>query len=106
MKKPKKKTKKKTATTVAVHPPKPCDCQYDKAMVALFDEVAEAGMNKQQEGEEFFHSITHSKMYGEMLSYVDEESVDFVLSDAIRFAFEAGRKTLELEILERSVGLR
>ena len=57
-------------------------------------------------GAEYYNALVHSDHFGGLMETMMEEDVDpeCILSDAVRFGFEAGKRMAEVDNLEKMVG--
>ena len=100
----KKPVRKKSA------PPKlaPCTCEFDKGIVAMFQESLEKLQTLVPEPMETFNNaLMHCNEFHHMLHCLCEGEADpaYILSDQYRMGVEAGKRQQEINALEKMVGL-
>lgn len=81
-----------------------CQCQYNHKVSDGFDEAFREKVNDNQAMNEFFHALTHSDSFRQLVDAV-EDNPALVLADAVRLGWEAGRRVLECEKLEEMCGV-
>lgn len=97
--------RKRKATPKAVTPHR-CDCEYNKKIARLFDESLRKTVDDDEQAREYYTALSHSDTFEGMFEALAEEGTDAmcVLSDAVRFGFEAGKRMSEIDNLEKMVG--
>lgn len=97
MKKTKPKVKPRT---------RPCTCEYNKKIAGMFDECLRSTIHNEASSEEYYTALCHSEEFGSMANAANDPDCDasYVLSDAVRFGWEAGKRSAELSNLEKMVG--
>ncbi len=100
MAKPKRKPSRKPKAQ-----PK-CECEYNHKIARLFDESLRETVDNNASAEEYYTALVHSDTFGGMTEAMMEDGTDpeCVLSDAVRFGFEAGKRMAEIDNLEKMVG--
>ena len=104
MKKRKKLVKKKPTPAKRL----PCSCEFDKGIVAMFEESLEKLRSLGPEPMEHFNNaLMHSDAFHHMLHVMCEGEADpaYIMSDLYRMGVEAGKRTAECQSLEKMVGL-
>ena len=99
MAKPKRKRKSTPKVT-------PCKCEYNLKIAKYFDEALEKCVDDDDSGMEYYTALVHSDTFGGMTETLMSDGVnpECVLSDAVRFGFEAGKRMAEVDNLEKMVG--
>ena len=99
---PKRKPRK---VTKAITPHK-CECEYNKKIARLFDESLRKSVDNDEQAVEYYTALSHSDTFDGMVETLMENGIDpmCVLSDAVRFGFEAGKRMSEIDNLEKMVG--
>ena len=98
----KKKTKRKAPAKG--YSPHTCDCVYNHKITNAYDEALAARSNDCSHFEEYFEALQHNEAFMSMVECLDdEETRECVLTDAIRFGYEAGKRMSEIDSLERMV---
>lgn len=82
-----------------------CHCRYNHKISDGFDEAFREKFNDNQAMNEFFHSLTHSDNFGQLVNAVEANPV-LVLADAVRLGWEAGRRVYECTKLEEMCGVK
>ena len=95
----KRKAKKKET-------PHQCKCEYNKKIARLFDESLRKCVDNDEQAQEYYAALSHSDTFEGMFDVLMEDGADptCVLSDAVRFGFEAGKRMAEIDNLEKMVG--
>jgi hypothetical protein len=99
MAKPKRKAKKEAVQHQ-------CECVYNKKIARLFDESLRKSVDDDAQAQEYYTALSHSDTFDGMFEVLMEDNSDptLVLSDAVRFGFEAGKRMAEIDNLEKMVG--
>lgn len=84
-----------------------CGCKYNEYIKSIFDESFDAELPKEDSCEEYHQALMHSKKFQDMCQASMDEDMDmsYLLSDAVRFGFEAGKRKAEIKKLEESLGI-
>src|ERR1035437_6683622 len=96
----KKPVKKKAAPAKLA----PCTCEYDKGIVAMFEESLEKLQTQGPEPMEHFNvALMHSDGFNHMMGCLGDKECDagYIMSDMFRLGCEAGRRTAECQALEK-----
>ena len=82
-----------------------CNCPYNHQISNIYTEAFEARVNDANDNE-YTTVLLHNAEFNMMADAIESGEYDprLVLADAVRVGFEAGRRKLELELLEKSVG--
>ena len=100
----KKKSVKKSAPTKLA----PCTCEFDKGIVAMFEESLKKLQSLGPEPMEHWNlALNHSDGFNHMMHCLCQEDTDagYIMSDMFRLGHEAGRRTAECQALEKMVGI-
>ena len=86
--------------------PHSCSCEYNQKIARYFDEALEKCVDDDESGAEYYTALVHSDTFGGMTDTLLSDGIDpeCVLSDAVRFGFEAGKRMAEVDNLEKMVG--
>ena len=99
----KKKTRSKAPAKR--YAPHTCDCVYNHRITSAYDEALAARGNDGAHFEEYFEALQHNETFMSMVEGLgDEEVRECILTDAVRFGYEAGKRMAEVHSLERMVG--
>ena|ERR1039458_1747740 len=99
----KKKTRSKA--TAKRYAPHTCDCVYNHRITSAYDEALEVRGNDSAHFDEYFEALQHSDIFMSMIEHLDNENArECILTDAVRFGYEAGKRMAEVHSLERMVG--
>ena len=99
--------RKKTTSKRSVVPKRmPCTCEYDKGLVSMFEESVEKLKTLGPEPMEHFNNaLMHCNSFHHMLHSLCEGEADpaYICSDLYRLGVEAGKRTQEVQFLEKLV---
>ena len=99
----KKKTKRKAPAKR--YTPHTCDCIYNHKITNAYEEALAARGNDCAHFEEYFEALQHNETFMSMVEGLGNEEVrECILTDAVRFGYEAGKRMSEIDSLERMVG--
>lgn len=86
-----------------------CTCSYNRSISNIYTEAFAVMMHEHahEEENEYVDALLHNDEFNLMAGALQDEDCDprMVMADAVRCGFEAGRRKLELELLEKSVGM-
>ena len=91
----------------AVRKAKPhCECSYNQKITGAFDEAFDCSIEDAENSLEYHQALMHSDSFQGMLDAYGAEDIEgaILLSDAVRFGFEAGKRLAEIKKLEEMVG--